>query len=932
MAFSVEVAKTTFAAGELSPEMRVRSDLAKNQTGCWFLENMVVLLEGGVTRRPGTQMVMPYKDPTQTADFVPFRFSGSGSNAYLIVINGGAARFVLGNAVVVIGGGNNDPYEVAVPYTDADLGGAGAASPGVSNLYSAYEGNVVWLFCDGHAPNTLTRNADNSWTLAPYVTQPSVPSPQGGCIAPIANENLDPAQTIGASAVSGNITLTASAGFSGAGGTVPNGFQQGHVGSVWRLDESNLALTPEWSADENVSPPVSVAALGSAFGNMTNNSHAIDTVAADAATSTTGAGYVGGLMTSAPIVSVLIAPPTSGAFSSAGAVDLISFQLYGKNGTPGSGTDGVLLGSGACAGNAANITINSNDAITDYTDVWVNWVNSVSGATISIHMTVSVSTGAAVLRRFNGNVYQALNAGNAGANSPVHTSGEVLSGQGGVNWLYVHRDRGFVLITAVADSRHASAIVLERLPDSVVAQATANWWPSAWDGINGWPDRVRVINNSLFTTRQNKFWITQPGTFNNFDITDPTSAQSAIYGTLVSPNGSLAWIEAIMRGPFTAVLTRDEEWVFAGQNPFNATTIQNLDPYPTGQTGSAQHKPDAAEGGLVCINRSRDRALFRELDFNGVMPRVKEEELTISARHILKRRGGGALGVSRQQDPNNINWFWCANGLVVGNSLMKEQQVNGWHRHPQHAATQSQVERMATIPSNDEGVSWTYLATKRTINGTLARFVELLQPFFLPPASNDEDSPDDDATAENAWFLDCALQYQGVATPRLTGLNHLANTQVAVHADGCTLTQANGQPFTVAADGSLELPRLTTNAIVGLPISYRIRLLPLDLTTPKGSTAGAAQKANHLFLRVVNSRGGYVAVNPREGGPADRIEYPGGDFQTFGDPIPLYTGVIRTPGLQAPVADECIVEISGSDTMPFTLSGVDPDIIVEESD
>jgi hypothetical protein len=949
MPLAIELAKTTFAGGEVSPELRVRADLQKAQTGLWFLENMVVLLEGGVTRAPGSQMVLPL-DAAHAYVQIPFRFSGSGSNAYNIVIGNGVAKFILGNGVVQAGGGGD--YTVAVPYSDADLGGAGAVTAGVSNLRWAVEGNVVFLYCDGHPPQTLTRNADNSWTLAAAIAPPAVPIPQGGCLAPVDPENLDPAQTIGAALLTGanaqtpgaTVTLAASAQFAGAAATVPNGFQAGHIGSVWRLDEADLSLIPEWTADEVIA--VATQALpdpSAAIGDMGASVSGANIVTGTKAAPCTNA-YAGGAWAAAQAI-------YSASFNGASGVDIFGggqtaiATLYGKTGAPANGTDGTALGvldfvtgSGG-AGGTPTRTVYSDDPLSTFDHIWVYLSCPTNpGGDAAKLGTMSFaqfeSAGVAVYRRFNGNVYQALGAGNAGANAPVHTQGIVLSGIGGVLWEYIHRDRGFVQILTVVSSTQATALVLEALPLSVSEEATKNWWPSAWDAIKGWPNRVKIIRNALIAARQDKGWMTQPGTFSNFDIVDPTSAQSAIEFRLISPSGSLAWIEWFMGGLYLGAGTRDEAWVLVGQDILSAITVENLSPYVSRPVGSCQHIPADAEAGLVTIDRTRTRAMLMLLAYSYFMPQYAEEELTLTARHILRDQQG-ALGVSHQQDPNRINWFWCRSGMMVGNTLMKEQQINGWHRHPQHAATNSAVQNIVTIPSSDEGVGWTYLQTQRTINGAPAKFIELMQPFFQP---QNPQSPD----ASGAWFLDCALRYQGPPVPRVTGLNHLIGQAVGIHADGCMYLNADGSLPVVDAAGGITLTRMTQDAIVGLPKPYRARLLPLDLQTQAGSTAGERSKANHFFLYVVNSAGGNVSGNVDEGGVPENIDYSSdadpGAVLTYGTPVPLYTGIVRTPGLDVPLSDQTYVEVTGfvtpqgveCDTMPFTLSGIDPDVEVEE--
>lgn len=324
---------------------------------------------------------------------------------------------------------------------------------------------------------------------------------------------------------------------------------------------------------------------------------------------------------------------------------------------------------------------------------------------------------------------------------------------------------------------------------------------------------------------------------------------------------------------------------------------------------------------MCFIGRSRQRVHHATLQVGFGLPQIVPEEITLTARHILK---GKALGIVHQRDPHRINWLWCQDGTLVGNSLMIEQQINGWHRHP---LTNGAVEWVAAIPTDDEGATQVYLGTRRTINGVTARFVELLQPFFTPVNAA---APD----ASGAWFVDCGLQYTGAPATIITGLDHLAGQQVAVHADGAMYFNPDGSLPTVgpiAGGIGIALTRPTQNCVVGLPISYRVRLLPLDVSSQQhGTTAGEKAKANHFLVYVVNSAGGNIAGNPDEGAsvpePLDQTGALG-----YGAPVPLITGIIRTPGIAVPLADQCVVEITGSDTMPFTLIGIDPDIEIAET-
>lgn len=66
---------TNFTAGELSPKLDARIDLAKYQNACKTLQNMLIHPQGGVSRRPGTYYVASAKYGSKRCRLVPFEFS-----------------------------------------------------------------------------------------------------------------------------------------------------------------------------------------------------------------------------------------------------------------------------------------------------------------------------------------------------------------------------------------------------------------------------------------------------------------------------------------------------------------------------------------------------------------------------------------------------------------------------------------------------------------------------------------------------------------------------------------------------------------------------------------------------------------------------------------------------------------------------------------
>ena len=84
-------AHTNFTAGELSPRLDGRVDLAKYRNGVTNLENFIVHPHGGVTRRPGTEFIAEVKTSSLSTRIIPFEFNTE--QVYLIEAGNQYMRF-----------------------------------------------------------------------------------------------------------------------------------------------------------------------------------------------------------------------------------------------------------------------------------------------------------------------------------------------------------------------------------------------------------------------------------------------------------------------------------------------------------------------------------------------------------------------------------------------------------------------------------------------------------------------------------------------------------------------------------------------------------------------------------------------------------------------------------------------------------------------
>lgn len=198
----------SFAAGEVSPRLFGRVDLAKYAIGLETCENFIVMPHGGARKRGGTRFIAEVKDSAELPRLVPFVFSTE--QAYMLEFGDGYLRFYMDLGQILSGG---SPYEIVSPYTLAEAGA----------LRFAQSADTLFIFHPTRSPRQLTRTGHTSWTFTTAVFV-------GGPFRPI---NTLETLKIEASSVSGSVTLTVT------GGSV---FQSGHVGALFRLYDASKSI------------------------------------------------------------------------------------------------------------------------------------------------------------------------------------------------------------------------------------------------------------------------------------------------------------------------------------------------------------------------------------------------------------------------------------------------------------------------------------------------------------------------------------------------------------------------------------------------------------------------------------------------------------------------------------------------------------------
>jgi len=189
--------QTNFSTGELDPLLRARVELEQYNNALAKATNVLIQPQGGLRRRPGTKHILELPN-TSTASagngvrLVPFQFSVTDS--YMLCFTH-QRMYVIKNGVVItaINGGANNYLTTSI------------TSDMVDDMCWTQSADTLIVVHPDLQPVRITRTSDSAWT-ATTITFDSIPK-----YAFNIEFDTNIGSTLTPSAVSGNITLTASA-------------------------------------------------------------------------------------------------------------------------------------------------------------------------------------------------------------------------------------------------------------------------------------------------------------------------------------------------------------------------------------------------------------------------------------------------------------------------------------------------------------------------------------------------------------------------------------------------------------------------------------------------------------------------------------------------------------------------------------------------
>ena len=949
---AVSFIQPTFAAGEIAPSLYARVDLAKYHAAAKLLRNFFVLPHGGASNRAGTQFVGRCLMSAYPVHLIPFQFNllqtyilEFGHLYMRVIMNGGyvleptqsissitnanpgvvtatAHGYSDGDQVYIAGTGtrlDSTPgrqYFVQVinantfTLTDLDGNNINTAAFGTFSLSNAtvarvftlptpYDGNDVALLkwtqsadtlslCHpSYPPCDLSRTEHWNWTLTQISFAPILSPPAG-----LGFTNGGSGSWNYSYVVTG-VTLTPpdeSLASTAAGGT---GAQLNSNTGV----ENNLSWTAVTGATQyriyKANPSKTALPAGCMYGYIgtTNATSFVDT-------------EIGPDFTQAP-------PQGANPFST-GTISGVAVS----NGGSGYDSSAVLVVNDV-TGVGAVLTPTIVGGVIQSVSV-TNGGNGYQNPTI---LTSGAGSGAAG--------HATISAGILGGN-PIISA--VVTAPGGSYY-------GSVKVTcpgvtgvhfrAVISNGAITGVNCSGMPTGTVGQhALVFSQPSGSGAIftitvtseGNYPSCCTYFQGRKIFAGSNAYpqtvWATKPADFKNMDITNPSESDDAIVATIVASQvNAIKWMVPMND---LILMTSGGAWKMIGGsvNSPVAITPSNIVVVPQSYTGCADLPPIVVNYDILYVQAKG--SIVRDLAYNFYAQLYTGTDMSILSNHLFF--GHNLERWCYAEEPFKQVWAVRDDGILLSFTYLKEQDVYAWAHHdsPGNSGTDRFLS-CASIPEQQvTGINAdsVYFVVQRTLpgvnGGNPVKYIErMTSRNFLTNGVSD---------VTRAWFVDCGLQYSGLATSSVSGLDHLNGATVFILADGSV------QKRQVVAGGSVTLQYPASIVTVGLPYVAQLETLCLEPDSLSMQTQSFRKKIPAVMVRVTDTRG--LKVGPSFD-DLDEMKERSASV-SMGAAVALFTGDERIQIDNRYVLDDDVC-IQQDAPLPCTILGVIPSVSIGDT-
>ena len=916
-----------FTAGEWAPALDSRVDLEGYRNAMRKGRNIVVLKQGGVTRRPGTQWVgvgkvsnsgnasvsslRKFQFAPGTAFMLEFcdlgvRFWQGGANpVQLVVTFAGVPAWVTGtnytagsfasdapHGVFYLFSGTNGPgtalinsttaphsdathwvsqtaYEVPLPYSGTNFTSPNFAAADVCVLNIKQINDVVYIVHPNFPPWKLTRYGNLNWV-----------SQQVGFNTPAMMDQNATDETIAASATSGSMTLTAAANGNWAGSTL-------YVPGNTVLESSIIysCIVPHTS--------------GTFLTDLANGYWQVVTNFA--------AGQIGGyfqLAYNRPVSYVQAL-----ATGSSAAYTLPTVAL-----TKANGYQLPLVGTWEIQ------TYGTWQAVVT---LGVSYDNGTTWQVITSLTSMGDANFSISGQELQGGIYSFAIASTSALASTTPPRIVITADN---QFVY-----GLVQITAVASAYSATATVIGA--PLYGTGATQYWSEGAWSAYRGYPQAVTLFQERMWygysSALPQRVWATQTDDIENFALIDQSQATYGLAFDLNAPGrGPIRWLAA-QTDLFVGLASA--EWIISSGGTTTAITPTQIQALEHTVNGSAPNIAGLIIG-QACMYVQRRARAFQQMLFSVFTNKYMSTEMQVSSQHLTN---AGIVQFDYQQQFQNqsILWAVCGDGSLISMAYAMEQKVFGWTKHTTGDDYPDSFISAQVMYGPDGQDDECWVAVQRGVVGNNSSSqIERIDPIDWQTANLGNPQ------LNEAVYADCSTTFTSTAAspnefgPLPAVLQGRPLVASIVPASGAGMFAIRN--VTPVGVNFVFIPNYVFTAgdviVIGLAVNWVVQPMRLDLDPRLGPTPGLYKSIRKISLRTLNSIGGQWSTY---GAPpvigtlstvTDIQQYP--ITQNSGNPpaftpnipldVPIDVGGLFGYGLDPAFA------IQGYDPLPFTLLGI----------
>ncbi len=408
------------------------------------------------------------------------------------------------------------------------------------------------------------------------------------------------------------------------------------------------------------------------------------------------------------------------------------------------------------------------------------------------------------------------------------------------------------------------------------------------------------------TALPSTFYMSQPGSNFNYNISTIAQADDSITGTLVS--GQLNTIKSMVPQTSGLLMFTDRtSWLINGGSPGSAVSPVALVANPQSFNGISDIPPIIANFDVLYVQAKG--SIVRDSAYNIYANVYTGTDITAISSHLFY--GFTVTGWTWAEEPFKILWAIRSDGVLLTLTFLKEQEFIGWA----HSTTQGLFQSVTTIIENTftaGEVDAVYLVVQRVINGHTVKYIERVVERTFPLGVVD------------AWCVDCGISYSGAPATTFSGAGFLANATVTGLADGVVIP-----PFTMPASGTFTLSAPASKVVVGLGYTCDLQTLPLEMGDP--TIQGKVKKINAVDVRVADTLGLSIGADFSHLVPMKDLIVGNVSSMLTGQQSQITTDLVNgdartflSPAFTVP-GQYCIRQ---SQPLPATILGVIPDFTV----